>query len=83
MHKARDIKFTLVVDDFGVKYTNEADIEHLKIALQMVNPETGKPMFEISIDMTGSCFIGLAINWDYDKRKVHLSIPGYVAKALK
>ena len=84
MHKTRDIKFALVVDDFGVKYTNnDADVEHLITALQMVNPETGKPMFEISVDMTGSRFIGLTIDWDYEKREVHLFMPGYVAKALK
>ena len=25
-HKTRDISFTLVVDDFGIKYINEADV---------------------------------------------------------
>jgi hypothetical protein len=83
MHNTRDIKFALVVDDFAVKYTDEADVNHLKMALQTVDPETGKPMFEVSADMSGSRFIGLTIDWDYDKRKVHLSMPGYVAKALK
>ena len=29
MHKTRDILFSLVVDDFGVKYTNKEDAEHL------------------------------------------------------
>lgn len=29
MHKTRDIVFSLVVDDFGVKYTNKEDIKHL------------------------------------------------------
>jgi hypothetical protein len=83
MHNTRDIKFALVVDDFAVKYTDEADVDHLKMALQTVDPETGKPMFEVSVDMSGSRFIGLTIDWDYEKREVHLSMPGYVAKALK
>ena len=28
-------------------------------------------------------YIGITIDWDYKKRQVHLSMPGYVAKALK
>ena len=27
-------------------------------------------------------FIGLALEWDYSKREVHISMPGYVEKAL-
>ena len=29
LHKTRDISFTLVVDDFGVKYTKKEDVNHL------------------------------------------------------
>jgi hypothetical protein len=53
-HKTRPIQFALCVDDFGVKYVNDEDVEHLKSALTAVNPETGKPMFEITVDMEGS-----------------------------
>ena len=28
-HKTKDIAFSLVVDDFGVKYTNKEDADHL------------------------------------------------------
>ena len=28
-HKTRDIQFVLVVDDFGIKYTKRADLNHL------------------------------------------------------
>ena len=28
-HKTKDISFSLVVDDFGVKYTKKEDAEHL------------------------------------------------------
>ena len=28
-HKTRDLSFSLVVDDFGVKYANKADVDHL------------------------------------------------------
>ena len=66
-----------------VKYVNDEDVEHLKQALTADNPETGKPMFEITVDMEGKRFCGLTMDWDYDKREVHVSIPGYVSAALK
>jgi hypothetical protein len=82
-HKTRPIQFALCVDDFGVKYFNNKDVEHLKSALTAVNPETGNPMFEITVDMEGSRFCGLFMDWDYEKREVHCSIPGYVEAVLK
>ena len=83
MHKTRPIQFVLCVDDFGVKYVNKEDVEHLKQALTADNPETKKPMFEITADMEGKRFCGLTMDWDYEKREVHVSIPGYVTAALK
>jgi hypothetical protein len=47
MHKSCPIQFALCVDDFGVKYVNKEDVEHLKAALTTSNPETGKPMFDV------------------------------------
>ena len=35
-HISRDISFTLVVDDFGVKYTNKNDVIHLISTLKKV-----------------------------------------------
>eukprot|EP00804_Cyclotella_cryptica_P007549 CCRYP_010638-RA/>CCRYP_010638-RA protein AED:0.05 eAED:0.05 QI:0/0/0/1/1/1/3/0/1237 len=32
---------------------------------------------------TGNHYIGIRLDWDYNNRKVHLSMPGYKAKALK
>eukprot|EP00804_Cyclotella_cryptica_P022993 CCRYP_015003-RA/>CCRYP_015003-RA protein AED:0.12 eAED:0.12 QI:0/0/0/1/1/1/2/0/454 len=34
-------------------------------------------------DWTGNRYIGIRLDWDYNNRKVHLSMPGYKAKALK
>lgn len=81
-HKTRPIQFVLCVDDFGVKYVNQDDVEHLKKALTAINPETGKSMFEISVDEKGTRYCGLFMDWDYEERVVHVSIPGYVAAAL-
>ena len=33
-HHTRDITFTLVVDNFGIKYTKQADVDHLIKAVQ-------------------------------------------------
>ncbi len=33
-HDTRPIKFILVVDNFGVKYTRKEDVEHLKSGIE-------------------------------------------------
>eukprot|EP00956_Cyclotella_meneghiniana_P010727 scaffold15031_cov47-Cyclotella_meneghiniana.AAC.1 len=82
LHKTRKISFALAVDDFGIKYEDYNDVIHLKNALTAINPETGLPMFEITEDTKGERFLGLFMDWDYEQRKVHVSIPGYVGAAL-
>ena len=67
--------FTLVVDDFGVRYTNKADVEHLLNALKEIG-------YKFSVDWEGTQYVGLNLEWDYDARTVTLSMPGYVERAL-
>ena len=74
-HKWRPIQFSLVVDDFRVKYQGEEHAKYLMNAL--------KENYEISEDWEGEMYIGLTFDWDYDEGEVHISMPGYVAKALK
>jgi Reverse transcriptase (RNA-dependent DNA polymerase). len=74
-HVTRPIQFILVVDDFGVKYTNEADVHHLIAAL--------KDKYNISIDWEGSLYCGLHLKWDYTAGYVDVSMPQYIATALK
>jgi hypothetical protein len=62
------------VDDFGVKYINETDVNHLIQAL--------KQDYEIEEDWEGNRYLGITLDWDYKKREVHLSMPGYVERAL-
>ena len=33
-HKTRTLSFTLIVDDFGIRYSNRADLDHLNKVLQ-------------------------------------------------
>ena len=73
-HKWQPISFTLVVDDFGVKYIGKEHDLHL---LQVLKQD-----YEIEEDWEGTRYLGMTIDWDYKKREVHLSMPGYVEKAL-
>ncbi len=41
-----------------------------------------KEHYEIAVDWTGNKFIGLTMDWDYPSQKVHISMPGYIKKAL-
>ena len=74
-HETRPISFTLVVDDFGVKYVEKEDALHLINIL--------KEHYEISEDWSGTKYIGITFEWDYTNRMVHLSMPGYIEKALQ
>ena len=73
-HAWRPISFTLVVDDFGVKYINKADAEHLIAVL--------KQDYKCDTDWEGTRYLGLTLDWDYANHEVHLSMPGYIDKAL-
>ena len=66
--------FTLVVDDFAIKYTSNQDADHLISALQ--------DLYEITIDWSGKHFIGIHLDWDYEKRTCDLSMPNYVHKGI-
>jgi hypothetical protein len=49
----RSITFCLVVDNFGIKVTNMANFEHLKMAL--------KEHYTIAVDYKGSLFCGVKL----------------------
>ena len=73
-HATRDIAFSLVVDDFGVKYVGRDNAEHLLSAL--------RELYSVSTDWDGELYCGVSINWDYHNRHVDISMPGYVEAAL-
>eukprot|EP00804_Cyclotella_cryptica_P024847 CCRYP_020549-RB/>CCRYP_020549-RB protein AED:0.47 eAED:0.47 QI:0/0/0/1/0/0/2/0/178 len=60
-HDWRPIQFTVVVDDFGIKYIGKEHPQYLLSALQE----------------------HFRLDWDYPKRCICLSMPGYVDKALR
>ena len=62
-----------------------AIIDYIRMRLGdgIVDVELDKEHYEMSIDKTGSRYVRIHFDWDYKRRKVHLSMPGYIQKALK
>ena len=73
-HTTRVTGFTLVVDDFGIKCCSKDD------ALQLVT--CLRALYEITTNWTGSPYIGFTLEWNYKKRWVELSTPGYIERTL-
>jgi hypothetical protein len=74
-HEWRPITFSLVVDNFGVKYIGEENAQHL---VQMV-----QKYYTCLFEQEGERYCGLTIKWDFVGKKVHLLMPSYVEKTLK
>ena len=74
VHATKDICFSLVVNNFGVKHVVKDTTDHL---IQALNK-----LYTISIDWTCSLYCGLTINWDYAKRVCDISMPTYIKEAL-
>ena len=75
LHKTLPIKFTLVVDDFGVEYVGTEHAHHLINAL--------KKSYDVSVDWTGKLYIGINLSWNYEQRYVDTSMPQYANKSLR
>jgi hypothetical protein len=59
-HKWRPVQFTLVVDDFGVKYVGKEHVLHLK--------QTLKENYKVTLEWDGRQYIGITLDWDYLRR---------------
>jgi hypothetical protein len=73
-HDQRPVTFSLVVDDFGIKYVGEHNAQHLLDAIS--------DLYKSTVDWKGQLYCGISLKWDYDQRTVELSMPGYVKAAL-
>ena len=73
-HDYRPISFTLIVDDFGVKYVGKEHADHLIKILS--------EFYDVADDWHGTKYCGITLDWDYIKQQVHLSMPGYCDEAL-
>jgi hypothetical protein len=74
LHKTRPISFTLVVDDFAVKYVDKHHAEHLRNALLRT--------YELTTDWTATVYSGMTLKWDYNKCVCDISMPGYISNVL-
>jgi len=73
-HTWRPLTFTLVVDDFGIKYVGKEHAEHLFAAL--------RKDYTLDTDWTGGLYCGITLKWDYKKRTLDTSMPGSIKKIL-
>ena len=73
-HEWRPIMFTLVVDDFGVKYVGKEHADHLMASL--------KTKYKLVEDWAGDLYCRIKLHWDYAARTLDISMPGYVRRQL-
>jgi hypothetical protein len=73
-HKHRHVLFSLVVDNFGVKYVDKEHAQHLI--------DTLSSFCELTVDWDATKYCGITLEWDYANHTVDLSMPNYVADAL-
>ena len=68
------IMFSRVVDNFGVKYNNDASAHRIIASLHS--------LYIISVNWSRSLFCVLTLAWDYVNRTVDVSTSGYNNKEL-
>jgi hypothetical protein len=73
-HDILPVTFSLVVDDFGVKYEGIANAHHLIDALEQ--------HYTVLKYWTGDLYCGITLHLDYLHRHVNLSMPGYITAML-
>jgi hypothetical protein len=74
LYKTLPISFTLIVDDFAVKYVGKHHAEHLRNALLRA--------YELTTDWTATLYSGMTLKWDCNKRTCDISMPGYISNVL-
>ena len=74
-HESNSVTFALVVDDFLIKYSDQKDLDHLKNTLN--------ENYECTLDEKAEKFVGITLDWNYEKGYVDASMPGYIEKAMQ
>ena len=73
-HETKPTKFCVCVDNFGVKYFNKDDANHLIDSLQN--------HYKCTTDWEGKNYCGLTFDWQYEAGYVDVAMPKYVPKSL-
>jgi hypothetical protein len=60
LHKTRPIAFSLIVDDFAVKYVGKQHADNLRNALLQ--------SYELATDWEAKVYSGMSLKWDYKNR---------------
>ena len=74
-HDSKPTKFCICVDDFGIKYFDKEDANHLLTCL--------RKEYRCTTDWEGKNYCGLTFNWNYTDGYVDVSMPGYVQDSLQ
>ena len=76
INKENGVTFTLVVDDFLIKYKQRSAVDHLFGVL--------RELYEITTDFSPTLkYVGITLRHNRKKRYIDMSIPGYVKKAMQ
>jgi hypothetical protein len=74
LHKTLSMSFSLVVDDFAVKYVGKQHADHLRNALLKT--------YELTTDWAATVYSVMTLKWNYKNRTCDISMPGYVSNVL-
>jgi hypothetical protein len=74
LHKTQTTAFSLIVDDFAVKYVGNHHADHIINSLLQ--------SYELTTDWEGKVYSGMSLKWDYKNRTCDLSMSGYVSNVL-
>jgi hypothetical protein len=74
LHKTQPITFSLIVDDFAIKYVGNQHADHLRNALLQ--------SYELTTDWDAKVYSGMSLKWDYKNRTCNIFMPGYVSNVL-
>jgi hypothetical protein len=74
-HATRNTKFSLVVDDFLIKYDKKDDADHLLSALSVI--------YSLRTDWHATLYLGMTIEYHIGSPTLTISMPSYVQNALK
>jgi hypothetical protein len=74
-HETQPNSFTLVVDNFGVKYVSKNNVDHLITSI--------KTTYTLTEDWTGNLHCGITLELDYVNQNVDISMQNYIKKTLQ
>ena len=66
LHNTRNIAFTLVVDDFAIKYSDKKDVDHLLDCIREKCP--------VKVDWEAKQYIGNNLEWNYKNLPINIEL---------